>query len=109
MRSCRPVGVEEDVVALGFEYDFHRGKVEEEQNKRDVEDALSEMVGQRCRVRCQMAEKEQEEHTAAPPQRSPSEPMEEKTTPPVELTVADDPVVRAAIEDLGAQVVGAHG
>jgi DNA polymerase-3 subunit gamma/tau len=109
MRSCRPVAVEEDVVVLGFEYDFHRGKVEEEQNKRDVEDALSEMVGQRCRVRCQMAEKDQQERAAPPPQRSSSEPIEGKPTPPVEQTVADDPVVRAAIEDLGAQVVGAHG
>jgi DNA polymerase-3 subunit gamma/tau len=109
MRSCRPVAVEEDVVVLDFEYDFHRGKVEEEQNKRDVEDALSEMVGRRCRVRCQMAEKEQQDRAAPPPQRSPSEPTEGKATPPVEQTVADDPVVRAAIEDLGAQVVGAHG
>jgi DNA polymerase-3 subunit gamma/tau len=109
MRSCSPVAVEEDVVVLGFEYDFHRGKVEEEQNKRDVEDALSEMVGQHCRVRCQMAEKDQQERAAPPPQRSSSEPMEGETTPPVEPTVADDPVVRAAIEDLGAQVVGAHG
>jgi hypothetical protein len=101
--------IEEDVVVLGFEYDFHREKVEEEHNKRDVEDALSEIVGQRCRVRCQMAEREQEEHTATPPQRSSSEPTERKTIPPIEQTVADDPVVRAAIEDLGARVVGSHG
>ena len=105
MRSCEPVAVEGDVVLLGFVHNFHRGKVEEEVNKRLVEDVLSGLVGQRYRVRCVLAG---QEHAAAPAPphgcthpRPPEPSSADKVTAPVEM----DPVVRAAVEDLGAQVV----
>jgi DNA polymerase-3 subunit gamma/tau len=105
MRSCRPVAVEGDVVVLGFDYDFHRGKVEEEHNRQDVEDTLSGLIGQRYRVRCVLAQRSQQERAAAPLQRSTSESASRKTASPAEQIVAEDPVVRAAVEDLGAQIV----
>jgi hypothetical protein len=97
MRSCRPVAVEGDVVVLGFDYDFHRGKVEEDRNRQDVEEVLSGLVGQRYRVRCVLAQGFRPERTIAPSQRAPSD-------SPVVPSVSDDPVVRAAVE-LGAEIV----
>ncbi len=105
MRSCKPVAVEGDVVVLGFTHNFHRSKVEEERNKQVIEDALSSLIGQRYHVRCVLA---QQERTARTPQRSASESVGGKATPAAEQIIAEDPVVRAAVEDLGAQIVRRH-
>ena len=106
MRACKPLAVEGDIVVLGFDYDFHRGKVEEDHNRRDVEDTLSEMLGQRCRVRCVLAQQGQPELDAASSPSLASNPASEATTSSVDQIMADDPVVRAAVEDLGAEIVG---
>ena len=92
IRSCDPVAVEGNVVVLGFTHNFHRSKVEEEQKKRIVGDVLSELFGQQCRVRCVLADQKQ---TGSTPQSPAS----------IEQIVAEDPVVRAAVRDLGAQIV----
>jgi DNA polymerase-3 subunit gamma/tau len=109
MRSCEPVAVEGDVVLLGFTHNFHRGKVEEEHNKRMVEEVLSSLVGQQYRVRCVLAG---QGRAATPTQRAqrqaPSEPAPGKAPPSAEQIMAEDPVVRAAVEDLGAQIVRQH-
>jgi len=105
MRSCEPVAVEGDVVLLGFTHNFHRGKVEEEHNKRMVEEVLSSLVGQQYRVRCVLAH---QGRAATPPQRSASDPAAGKGPPSAEQIMVDDPVVRAAVEDLGAQIVRRH-
>ena len=102
MRACEPVAVEGDAVVLGFAHDFHRGKVEEEQNKRDVEDVLSHLAGQRYRVRCVL---NRQEGTARASQRPVSESADGKAASSAEQIIAEDPVVRAAVEDLGAQIV----
>ena len=111
MRSCEPVAVEGNVIVLAFTHDFHRGRMDEEQNKRDVEDVLSELLGQPHRVRCVLAEQVRRA-TASEPSTSPT-----LSAPPTlasvgsepglsaEQIMADDPVVRAAVEDLGAQIV----
>jgi hypothetical protein len=106
MRSCRPVAVEGDVVVLGFDYDFHRGKVEEERNKRDVEDTLSSLLGWKCRVRCVLRQKGQQEQAGAAQQRPQPASGEPLSPPPDEQTLTDDPLIRTAIEDLGAQIIG---
>lgn len=105
MRSCEPVAVEGDVVLLEFAHNFHRSKVEEEHNKRLIEDVLSTLVGQRYRVRCVLVRRER---AVTPPQRPVSKSAGEKATPSAEQIIAEDPVVRAAVEDLGAQIVGRH-
>jgi len=103
VRACDPVAVEGDVVELAFVHSFHRSKVEEDQNKQIIEDVLSDLIGQRYRVRCVLAQREQ------PP--APSTPAFQEREPVLsaEQIVAEDPVVRAAVEDLGAQVVQQHG
>ena len=117
MRSCELVAVEGDVVILGFAHDFHRGRLEEEQNKRDVEDALSDLIGQRYRVRCvvspQMHGAAMSGHstpTDSPPSVGSSTPTPAggEAARSVEQIMAEDPVVRAAVEDLGARIVPHH-
>ena len=104
MRSCRPMAVEGDIVVLGFDYDFHRSKVEEERNRRDVEEALSDVVGQKYRVRCMLARGGQQERAVAPSQRSVEAARREEPVSSAEQTVVDDPLVHAAVE-LGAKIV----
>ena len=105
MRSCEPVTVEGDVVVLGFVHSFHRSKVEEEHNKRVVEDALSALVGQRYRVRCVLAH---QERAVTSSRRSKPATAGGKAASSAERILAEDPVVRAAVEDLGAQIVQRH-
>jgi DNA polymerase-3 subunit gamma/tau len=102
MRSCEPVAVEGDVVLLGFAHNFHRSKVEEEHNKRLVEDVLSGLVGWQCQVRCILAD---QERAAASQPRPSSEAASGKDAASKEQMIAEDPVVRTAVEDLGAQIV----
>jgi DNA polymerase-3 subunit gamma/tau len=113
MRSCEPLAVEGDVVILGFTHDFHRSRVEEDQNRQDVEDVLAELIGQRYRVRCVLA---QQRTGGSPPTRTgvqaaPSvdsamvdDPVVRSAPPSADSAMIDDPVVRAAIDDLGAVV-----
>ena len=99
MHSCEPVAVEEDVVVLGFAHKFHRSKVEEDHNKQIVEEVLSDLLGQQYRVRCVLAQQERASEA------SPRSTSSVEAASPAEQIIADDPVVRAAVEDLGAQVV----
>jgi DNA polymerase-3 subunit gamma/tau len=94
MRSCTPKAVDGDVVVLSFAHSFHRDKVQEDQNKRVVEDALSELLGSQCRIRCVL-------DSALADSKAGSEPDAAGSVDEAE----QDPVVRAAVEDLGAQVV----
>jgi len=120
MRSCEPVAVEGDVIVLSFVHDFHRGKLEEERNKQDVEDVLSELIGRRYRVRCVLNRQESAAAPqarpvtakrltpAGPPGPSTSETATSATSLSPEQIIAQDPVVRAAVEDLGAQIMPHH-
>ena len=94
MRSCEPVAIEGDVVVLGFAHDFHRSRVENEQNRQDVEEALAELIGQRYRVRCVLAQGDS----------GPEVPRASTDDATKQQAVIDDPLVRAAVEDLGAVV-----
>ena len=96
LRSCRPVGVEGDIVVLGFDYDFHRGKAAEDRNRQDVEETLSDLLGKKYRVRCELAKNVQPRQDAAPPQSTTS-------GSPAEQSASDDPVVQAAVA-LGAVI-----
>jgi len=103
VRSCEPVAVEGNVVVLGFTHKFHRSKVEEEQKKQIVEDVLSTLFGQQCRVRCILSDRSQ---SAPPsPQRSTQKASASESVSSAEQLIAEDPLVRAAVKDLGAQIV----
>jgi hypothetical protein len=112
MRSCEPQAVEGDVVVLGFTHDFHRSRVEEDQNRQDIEDVLAELIGQRYRVRCvlmqqrtSVAPSTSQARTTQPANASKSDdPVVQAPSSSVNSTMLDDPVIRTAIDDLGAVV-----
>jgi len=107
IRACEPVSVEGDVVVLGFAHDFHRSKVEEERNKRDVEDVLSTLAGRPFRVRCVLLGQEGDAQTSRRAAADDAILMAHRADAPPsdERMIAEDPVVRAAVEDLGARIV----
>jgi hypothetical protein len=97
MRSCEPVGVEKDVIVLSFAHKFHQSKAEEDEKRRLVEDALSDLFGRRLRVRCVM----NQQGAAAPVQEA------DQTEPAPQPGVSADsldPLVRMAVDELGAEV-----
>ncbi|MGC8873668.1 MAG: DNA polymerase III subunit gamma/tau [Chloroflexia bacterium] len=54
--ACQPIAVEGRVVVLGFRYAFHKGKVEEVQNRRLVEEVLSRVLQGNYGIRCVLQE-----------------------------------------------------
>jgi DNA polymerase-3 subunit gamma/tau len=97
MRSCDPVGVEDDVIVLSFAHKFHQSKVEEDEKRRLVEDALSELFGRRLRVRCVVN------------RQVGGRPVQEvdRTNPVPRPGVSEDsldPLVQMAVDELGAEV-----
>jgi DNA polymerase-3 subunit gamma/tau len=88
LRDCEPVSVLENTVTLGFYYPLHREKAEEDKRRRTLEEALSKLLGRPIRVKCVVIPKKK----AQP------------TTP--KLPPAEDPVVKVAVEKLGARIVG---
>jgi len=103
MRSCEPVGVDGDVIVLGFAYGLHRGKVETNENKQMVEDALSDLAGRRCRAQCVLLN---DVNGTEPATRSAAQ---SEAPGGADLSIQElmerDPLVRTAVEDLGARVV----
>ena len=89
MRSGRPARIDGEALVIGFEYDFHRGKVAEDSNRRVVEDVLTKLLGRRLQVRCALAEEE------SPAPQAPSPPA---------LPHEEDGLIQEAVEKLGAQV-----
>jgi DNA polymerase-3 subunit gamma/tau len=99
MRSCEPIGVEDDVILLSFAHKFHRSKVEEDERRRLVEDALSELFGRRLRVRCVMNRPSGARSLLQSGQTSPDPPSSVSED-------ALDPLLRMAVDELGAEVAG---
>jgi DNA polymerase-3 subunit gamma/tau len=100
MRSCEPVGVENDVVVLSFSHKFHRSKVEEDKKRGIVEDVLSDLLGRKLRIRCVI-----DKHRESYPGQAVAEEIGEEGEPKSQ-DVSDDPVVQMAVNELGAEVVG---
>jgi len=89
--SCRPIGVEGQIVVLGFRYAFHKGKVEETRNRRLVEEVLSKVLGGSYGIRCVL-----NEPTAAPNRRRQAVERQQ---------VQRDPRVQAAANIFNARIV----
>ena len=54
LRSAKPLGVDlEGRLVLGFRHEFHRNRVQQDENRRQVEDILSNMFSQKIIVRCE--------------------------------------------------------
>jgi len=92
LRSGGVVEVEGSTVVIGFAHQFHQSKVEEEANRRMIEDAFEKLLGQAVQVRCTVTAGEAEPDSTA---QSAVQPPEEQV---------EDGLVQAAVERLGARV-----
>ncbi|MBC7227133.1 MAG: DNA polymerase III subunit gamma/tau [Thermoflexales bacterium] len=108
MRSGRPVSVEGGALLIGFPYAFHRDKVDEEANRRAVEDALTQLLSRPVRVRCVLLAGSSGKPSARPaPARAPTpQPRTPPSAPPSSPPppASEDGLVQAAVEKLGARV-----
>lgn len=94
LKDCKPVAVDDDVVTLGFFYAFHRARVEEPRNKTLITAMLKRVLGQPLRLRCVMVDK----NTAA-------REVQKRRPKDKYQRAAEDPVIQAAVENLGARIV----
>jgi len=92
LRSCKVMDLVDGVVVLGFDYQMNRDKVAASEYKRCVEDALTKLTGETLRLRCVTLDKVSSAASASQPMSA-------------EELLEQDPVVRAAVEDLGARIV----
>lgn len=92
LKDCRPLASDGSSITLGFFYEFHCKRMSEPGRTALVTEALEAVVGSRLSVVCVVASASPAEHDARP--RSKTD--QAKT----------DPLVRHAIDALGAQVTG---
>ena len=92
LKDCEPMSVEADAVTLGFYYGFHRDRVNEDKNRKVIEEALADVAGGHYRVKCVLYEGDRQER-------------EKQTTADRREELLRHPVVREAIEQFGATVV----
>ncbi len=78
LKSCEPIACEEGLIVLGFYYSFHKEKIEDPRRKALVERVMSRVMGNPCRIKCVLS--------------------------PRESRLADDPLIKAALEKYGAKV-----
>ncbi len=89
LNSCRPLGIEDGALVIGFSSDLLRDKMEKEHNIRVAISALEHVFGDRLKLRCVLTESWRNgEYETQPP-------------PPM----ADEGMVATALRELGAQVV----
>jgi DNA polymerase-3 subunit gamma/tau len=87
LRSAELIKVEDNVIVLGFQYQVHAEKFEKEAKwKETVERSLDQVMQRKCRVKCMLA-----------PERAKRKAVEQ------------DPLIRTAVNQLGAEITGIHG
>jgi hypothetical protein len=109
LRSGRAEAVEGNVVVLGFPYAFHKERVEEPKCQALVEQVFSRVLGDPCRIKCILVSKSSPKTTRQPPKTPRPEPAEgdvkdRESKEDKYRAIAEDPVVRAAVDKYGAQV-----
>ncbi len=80
LRDCQPVKLQEGVAELGFYFQFHRTRIEDQSYRAVVEKVLSDFLGESVRVKCVLAQREKKVQS-----------------------LLDDPLVKDAVE-LGARI-----
>jgi len=113
--------VEGKTIVIGFDSkrEFHKTKVSEAENRRMVEEALEQVLGLACRVECESVSRRSPQPPSGrssspspveshPVQEGPSHPSvvaREPASADRYQEMAQDPVIRTAVEELGAQIV----
>jgi DNA polymerase-3 subunit gamma/tau len=116
LRSGHAEAVEGNIVVLGFPYAFHKERLEEPKCQALVEQVFSRVLGNPCRIKCILASKSSAKTTHSaqqgrqPPKTSQPEPAKgdgkvRESKDDEYRAITEDPVVRAAVDKYGAQVV----
>jgi DNA polymerase-3 subunit gamma/tau len=92
LKDCRPVAADAETVTLGFYYQFHCDRVSEPARSRLVAGALADVFGSPRKLLCTVVPA-----TASEDADRPRSKTDQART---------DPVVRHAVENLGAQISG---
>jgi DNA polymerase-3 subunit gamma/tau len=100
LRSCTPVAVDDRKVVVAARYGFHRARLEEDEARQAVEQALARLLGEPVELQVVLAD---EADGLAPSQTAGGQ---DDTNLPSGLPpeLADDPLVRVAVQELGAVV-----
>jgi DNA polymerase-3 subunit gamma/tau len=104
LRSCSPVAVDDRQVVVATGYAFHRKRLEDEDTRQVVEQALASLIGEPVEMQVVLAEREKTEPSSN--NGSVKTGQEGWISSPAGLppALAQDPLVRSAMEDLGAVV-----
>jgi DNA polymerase-3 subunit gamma/tau len=110
LRSGHAEAVEGNVVVLGFPYAFHKERVEEPKCQALVEQVFSRALSSPCRIRCILVSKSSSKTIRQPPKTLRPEPAkgdgkDRESKEDKYRAVAEDLVVKAAVDKYGAQVV----
>ncbi|MGQ9668347.1 MAG: hypothetical protein ACUVWB_13640, partial [Anaerolineae bacterium] len=115
LRAAEPVRVENGELVLAFRYEFHKKRFESQGCQAAFSQALAQVVGQLVPVKCALLGEQgktakparQPDETTRPPEPAPpSAPSEPSRKEAGENGAVADPLIRAAVEKMGARVVG---
>jgi DNA polymerase-3 subunit gamma/tau len=86
LRGCEPLSFDGETLTLGFFYELHKSRIENQpQDKLVIEKGLAEVFGKPLRVKCVLSPKKAKMQAAE-----------------------NDPLIRAAVNQFGAQIVDIH-
>lgn len=91
LKDCAPVGMEGSFLVLGFQFEFHKTKIEDARNRSIVESVASKVIGGKCHIKCVLAPKGDGAGHKSPRQHREA--------------ARNDPRVKAAINIFNAKIV----
>jgi hypothetical protein len=100
LRSCTPMAVDDRRVVVAARYGFHRTRLEGGEARQTVEEALAAVIGEPVELHVVLAD---ETDGSAPPQTA-GEQGDTSLPAGLPLELADDPLLRVAVQELGAVV-----
>lgn len=111
LRAAEPARVEDGQLVLAFRYEFHKKRFESQGCQAVVSQALAQVLGQAVPVKCTLlgeqgkapAPARQQSTSARSPEPAPPAAPSGKGTG--ENGAVEDPLIRAAVEKMGARVV----
>ena len=100
LRSCTPVAVDDRRVVVAARYGFHCTRLESAEARQTVEQALAAVIGEPVELQVVLAD---ETDGSAPPQAAGGQ-NDAGLSAELPLQLADDPLLRVAVQELGAVV-----
>ncbi len=92
LKDCRPIASGPEGLTLGFFYEFHCRRASQPEKSRLIADAIESVLGHPVRLRCTVVSESEAEAARRPRSKSDQ--------------AAQDPVVKHALDALGAQIAG---